>query len=243
MLLLLGTLVAGVLTTLAPCVLPLLPVIVGGSLDQSGKRSRRRAYLITASLGASVVLFTLVLKASTALIGIPTSVWQWVSGTILITLGLFSAFPSLWEHVSMRLSLQRRSAERLAAARQREGSVGAILTGAALGPVFTSCSPLYGYVIVTVLPASFGQGIALLIAYVIGLCGTLLVIALLGQRAIGAARWAADPHGWFRRGLGWIFIVVGIVIIAGWDKDLQTWVIENSPIRPWELDAEFIPQG
>ena len=243
MLLLLGALVAGVLTTLAPCVLPLLPVIVGGSFDQSGRRSRRRAYLITASLGASVVLFTLVLKASTALIGIPTTVWQWVSGSILIALGLFSAFPSLWEQVSMQLSLQRRSAERLAAARQREGSAGAVLTGAALGPVFTSCSPLYGYVIVTVLPASFGQGIALLIAYVIGLCGTLLVIALLGQRAIGAARWAADPQGWFRRGLGWIFIVVGIVIIAGWDKDLQTWVIENSPIRPWELDAEFIPRG
>lgn len=242
MLVLLGALVAGILTTLAPCVLPLLPVIVGGSLDQSSKRSRRRAYLITASLGASVVLFTLVLKASTALIGIPTSVWQWVSGSILIVLGLFSAFPSLWEHLSMRLSLQRRSAERLAVARQREGTVGAVLTGAALGPVFTSCSPLYGYVIVTVLPASFGQGIALLIAYVIGLCGTLLAIALLGQRFIGAARWAADPHGWFRRGLGWIFIVVGVAVIVGWDKDFQTWVIENSPIRPWELDSGFIPQ-
>lgn len=242
MLLLLGSLVAGILTTLAPCVLPLLPVIVGGSLDQSSKRSRRRAYLITASLGASVVLFTLALKASTALIGIPTSVWQWISGFILIVLGLFSAFPSLWDYVSMRLSLQQRSAERLAAARQREGTAGAVLTGAALGPVFTSCSPLYGYVIVTVLPASFGQGIALLIAYVIGLCGTLLAIALIGQRFIGAARWAADPHGWFRRGLGWIFIVVGVAVIAGWDKDLQTWVIENSPIRPWELDSEFIPQ-
>jgi cytochrome c biogenesis protein CcdA len=243
MLLLLGAFIAGVLTTLAPCVLPLLPVIVGGSLDQSSKCARRRAYLITASLGASVVIFTLALKASTALIGIPTSVWQWISGSILIALGLFSAFPAMWEYVSMRLSLQRRSAERLAAARQREGTTGAVLTGAALGPVFTSCSPLYGYVIVTVLPASFGQGIGLLIAYVVGLCGTLLAIALLGQRAIGAARWAADPHGWFRRGLGWIFIFVGIAIIAGWDKDLQTWVIENSPIRPWELDSEFIPQG
>lgn len=243
MLLLLGAFIAGVLTTLAPCVLPLLPVIVGGSLDQSSKRARRRAYLITASLGASVVIFTLALKASTALIGIPTSVWQWISGSILIALGLFSAFPAMWEYVSMRLSLQRRTAERLAAARQREGTTGAVLTGAALGPVFTSCSPLYGYVIVTVLPASFGQGIGLLIAYVVGLCGTLLAIALLGQRAIGAARWAADPHGWFRRGLGWIFIFVGIAIIAGWDKDLQTWVIENSPIRPWELDSEFIPQG
>jgi len=243
MLLILGAFVAGVLTTLAPCVLPLLPVIVGGSLDRSSKRARQHAYLITASLGVSVVVFTLLLKAGTALIGVPTSVWQWVSGVILISLGLFSAFPSLWDRVSMRLSLQRVSHQGLAAAERREGNTGAVLTGVALGPVFTSCSPLYAYVIVTVLPASLAQGVVLLTAYVIGLCGTLLAIALLGQRAIGAARWAADPRGWFRRGLGWVFIFVGIAVIAGWDKDLQTWVIENSPIRPWELDAGFIPQG
>ena len=240
-LLIVGALVAGVLTTLAPCVLPLLPVIVGGSIDKSGQAARRRAMVITASLGVSVMLFTLVLKASTALIGVPTEVWQWLSGVLLIALGLISVFPSVWEMVSMRLSLQSRSTKRLADARQREGMSGAVLTGAALGPVFTSCSPLYGYVIVTVLPASFARGITMLVAYTIGLCGTLLVIALLGQRAIGKARWAANPHGWFRRGLGILFIFVGIAVIVGWDKDLQTWVIENSPIRPWELDSEFIP--
>jgi cytochrome c biogenesis protein CcdA len=223
-------------------VLPLLPVVVGGSIDQSGRKARQRAIVITASLGISVVLFTLILKASTALIGVPTEVWQWVSGILLIALGAISVFPSLWEAVSMRLSLQSRSTKRLVEARQRQGVSGAVLTGAALGPVFTSCSPLYGYVIVTVLPASFVRGITMLLAYTIGLCGTLLIISLLGQRAIGKARWAADPHGWFRRGLGVLFIFVGIAVIAGWDKDLQTWVIENSPIRPWELDSEFIPR-
>jgi len=242
LILVVGALVAGVLTILAPCVLPLLPVVVGGSIDQSGRKARQRAIVITASLGISVVLFTLILKASTALIGVPTEVWQWVSGILLIALGAISVFPSLWEAVSMRLSLQSRSTKRLVEARQRQGVSGAVLTGAALGPVFTSCSPLYGYVIVTVLPASFVRGITMLLAYTIGLCGTLLIISLLGQRAIGKARWAADPHGWFRRGLGVLFIFVGIAVIAGWDKDLQTWVIENSPIRPWELDSEFIPR-
>lgn len=241
-LLVVGALVAGALTTLAPCVLPLLPVIVGGSIDQSGRKARRHALIITASLGASVLLFTLILKASTALIGVPTEVWQWVSGILLISLGAISVFPSLWEAVSMRLSLQSRSTTRLSDARQRQGVWGAVLTGAALGPVFTSCSPLYGYVIVTVLPSSFARGITMLIAYTVGLCGTLLVISLFGQRVIGKARWAANPHGWFRRCLGALFIVVGIAVIAGWDKDLQTWVIENSPIRPWELDSEFIPR-
>lgn len=242
MLLLLGALVAGVLTTLAPCVLPMLPVIVGGSLGPSSAQARRRAYLITASLGLSIVVFTLILKATTALIGIPSSVWQWLSGGILILLGLVSLFPGIWERASAAMRLQERSTTRLASARQRQGATGAVLTGAALGPVFSSCSPMYGYVIVTVLPASFAEGMALLLAYVVGLCAALLAIALAGQKVIGKARWAADPHSWFRRGLGLVFILVGLAIAFGIDKDVQTWVIQNSPIAPWELDSGFIPQ-
>ncbi len=241
MLLLTGAFIAGVLTTLAPCVLPLLPVIVGGSIGHSGSKSVNRALLISGSLGLSVILFTLLLKATTYFIDIPNSFWQWVSGLILICLGLFAAKPLLWERVSMKLSLQSRSTPLLSKARARQGKLGAVLTGAALGPVFSSCSPLYAYVIVTVLPASFAEGMALLFAYSLGLCGTLLAVALIGQRLIKSAGWAVDPEGVFRRGLGWIFIIVGVVIIAGWDKDLQTWILENSPIRPWEIDSNFIP--
>jgi cytochrome c-type biogenesis protein len=240
MLLLVGALIAGVLTVLAPCVLPLLPVIVGGSLGPSTKEGRRRAYIIAASLGISIVVFTLALKATTALIGVPTSVWQWVSGLVLIGLGTISLFPSIWDRISAALRLQERSNARLTSAQKKQGLAGAALTGAALGPVFTSCSPMYGYVIVTVLPASFAQGLLLLGAYVVGLSATLLAIALLGQKFIGKARWAADPHSWFRRGIGLVFILVGIAIILGLDKDLQTWIIQTSPIAPWELDAQFI---
>ncbi len=243
MLLLLGAVAAGVLTTLAPCVLPMLPVIVGGSLGPSSRESRRRAYVITASLGTSIVVFTLVLKATTALIAIPTDVWQWLSGGILVLLGVASLLPATWDRVSARLSLQERSTGRLSAARRQPGTLGAVLTGAALGPVFSSCSPMYGYVIVTVLPASFAQGLVLLLGYVVGLCATLLAIALLGQRFIGRARWAADPHSWFRRGLGVAFILVGLTILTGLDKEIQTWILENSPVAPWELDSGFIPAG
>jgi cytochrome c biogenesis protein CcdA len=90
-----GALVAGVLTTLAPCVLPLLPVIVCGSLGPSTAVNRKRIYLLTLSLGFSVLMFTLLLKATTALIDIPTSVWQWISGIILIALGIVTIFPKV----------------------------------------------------------------------------------------------------------------------------------------------------
>ncbi len=267
---LLGAFVAGVLTTLAPCVLPLLPVIVGGSMagavgavpaatagadtatgaaggtaTATAVRAARsaavtRALVIVTSLGISILVFTLALKATTSLIGIPTEVWQWISGGLLILLGIVGAFPDLWERLSARLSLQARTAQGLGSARQREGLAGNALTGAALGPVFTSCSPLDGYVIVTVLPAEPVRGLILLGTYILGLCLTLLVIALAGQRVVSRFGWAADSHGWFRRGLGIVFIVVGLLVATGAMKALEAWLVTNSPLAPWNLDANFI---
>lgn len=256
MLIFLGAVLAGVLTTLAPCVLPMLPVIVGSSLvtteaAQDGpeaqrkaarKLARRRAYVITASLGASIAIFTLLLKATTALIDIPAQLWASIAGGILIVLGLTGLFPAAWDRVSAFFQFQSRSTGRLAAARQRDGITGQSLTGAALGPVFSSCSPLYGYVIVTVLPADFAYGLFLLAGYLLGLCATLLAISLAGQRLLRNVRWLADPHGWFRRILGAAFVLIGVAILTGFDKTMQAWILEHSPIAPWALDQGFIPE-
>lgn len=244
MLALVGAFVAGVLTTLAPCVLPLLPVVVGGSvIDRAQARPSplRRALVVTVALGASVVVFTLALRSSTALLGVPSAAWSWLSGGLLVLLGVGMAFPAVWEAVSARLDLQGRSARGLGAATRTGGTAGAVLTGAALGPVFTSCSPLYAYVVVTVIPAEPARGLLLLAAYVVGLCGTLLLVALAGQRVVRRLGWAADAHSRLRRGLGGLFLLVGVAVLFGWDRDLQAWVIEHSPIRPWELDSGFIP--
>jgi cytochrome c biogenesis protein CcdA len=257
--LLAGALVAGVLTVLAPCVLPLLPVVVGESVVPPAARTagggggtvvaappRRlvgtsRALVVTASLGVSVLAFTLLLQASTAFIGVPRQVWQSLSGGLLVVLGLVLVLPHLWDRISTRLSFGSATGRRLAAARSRDGVAGAVLTGAALGPVFSSCSPLYGYVIITLLPAEPVFGLALMLTYVVGMCATLLAVALAGQRAVRRLRWAADPDGWFRRGTGLVLVAVGLLVLTGLDHALQTWVIENSPIRPWELDSGFVP--
>lgn len=68
---------SGILTVLAPCVLPLLPVILGGSL---AGQSKKRPYIIIASLILSLLLFTLLLKASTVLIHVDPIVWDYVAG-------------------------------------------------------------------------------------------------------------------------------------------------------------------
>ncbi|GAA4393499.1 hypothetical protein GCM10023153_13530 [Ornithinibacter aureus] len=235
-----GALLAGALTTLAPCALSLLPVIVGGSVSgASDGAAVRRALLVTGSLGASVFVFTLALKATTALIDVPPSVWRWISGGLLIALGVVAVIPELWDRVSVATGLSSRSARGLSAANQRGGTLGAVLTGAALGPVFTSCSPLFAYVVVTVLPAEPARGLALLTAYVIGLVSVLFAIALAGQRLVRRLRWAADPHSLFRRGLGVLFVVMGVLIATGLMQDVEAWVLENSPIAPWEIGADI----
>lgn len=235
-----GALLAGALTTLAPCALSLLPVVVGGSVSGAADRDAvRRAVLVTGSLGASVFVFTLALRATTALIDVPPSVWQWVSGGVLVALGLVAVFPEVWDRLSVGSGLSSGSARGLSAAHRRGGTLGAVLTGAALGPVFTSCSPLFGYVVVTVLPAEPARGLALLTAYVAGLVGVLLPIALLGQRAVRRLRWAADPHSWFRRGLGMLFVVMGLLIATGSMQDVETWVLDHSPVAPWEIGSDI----
>lgn len=237
---LVGALLAGALTTLAPCALSLLPVVVGGSVHGAADGgARRRAVIIAASLGVSVAVFTLILKVSTALITIPASVWRGLSGGLLVVLGVFALFPNLWDRISVASGLGAASATGLQRAHGRRDTVGAIITGAALGPVFTSCSPMFGYLVVTVLPAELGRGLLLLAAFVAGLVGVLLVIALIGQRAVQRLRWAADPHARWRRALGVLFIVIGVLIATGLMLSIEAWLVENSPIRPWEFGADL----
>lgn len=214
----------GVLTILSPCVLPLLPVIVGGSLAAEHKL---RPYIITVSLAASVVVFTLLLKWSTTLIDIPFQVWSTVSGVLVLALGIVTLFPAIWEKVSEALRLADRSNKALAQNARKESWGGAVLTGVALGPVFSSCSPTYALILATVLPQSFATGTLNLIAYGLGLASILLLIALFGQRVIQKVKWAADPTGWFKRVIGVLFVLVGLMIITGVDKKIETALVER----------------
>ncbi len=237
MLLLLVSFLSGALTVLAPCILPVLPIIIGGSVQGGQKRN---PYLITGSLAIAIVLFTLALKFSTAFINIPQSVWSGISGGILIIFGLISVFPRAWDALNVKLGLGNRSEQILATSREKKTRFGDILIGLSLGPVFSSCSPTYFLILATVLPRSLATGIVYLIAYALGLALVLLLISLLGQRFIQKARWAANPNGWFKRGLGILFILVGIFILTGADKRLQTFLLEKGYFNITNLEQSIL---
>jgi cytochrome c biogenesis protein CcdA/thiol-disulfide isomerase/thioredoxin len=225
MLLLAISLLAGLLTVLAPCTISLLPVIVGGTL--SGGSSTRRVVVVTLSLGVSVIAFTLLLKASTALINVPQTFWQGLSGVIIIALGIAMIFPRLWDAIPFLNSLNKESNKALAVGYQKQNIAGDILTGAALGPVFSSCSPTYFLILATVLPRSIPEGIIYLLAYSIGLCGGLFVVALAGQKLLAWLGVASDPNGWLKRVVGVLFLALGLAIFFGYDKVAEAWATEH----------------
>lgn len=235
--------VAGLLTALAPCVLPLLPIILGGSLAGE-KKDKWRPYIITGSLVISLILFTLLLKASTAFIGIDPRVWAIASGTLVIILGFFMLFPDLWVQVISKFGIEHRSQGLLGKAYKQENSViSAILIGAALGPIFSSCSPTYAWVIATVLPSSALLGMFYLTFYVLGVATALLAIALLGRRLLARIKWASNPKGWFQRGIAVLFIIVGIFVATGLDKKVQTYLVEKDFLNIKLLEEKLVPEN
>ncbi len=225
---------AGILTVAAPCVLPLLPVIVGGSIAVEGRKNHWwRPLVITGSLAASVVIFTLLLKATTALLGVPQFVWNSISGVIVLLFGVTLLFPHAWEWFVLKTGLYGRSNTLMQqTGRTHPGLARDILIGASLGPVFSSCSPTYALIVAVVLPTSFFQGLGYLVAYALGLATILLLVAIVGQSLVKKLGWLSNPSGWFRKVIGVLFVVVGLATLTGLDRSFQTYVLDQGWYDP-----------
>lgn len=223
---------AGVLTVAAPCILPLLPIVLGSSLyadplsQRSSKFSLRRPLVVISSLAVSILVFTMLLKATTVLIGVPVFVWSIITGGILVLFGMSLVLPHLWQAITVRVGIYQFSNKLLGSSQSQKGVLGDIVLGAALGPIFNSCSPTYALIVATVLPVSFLQGFAYLIAYVLGIACVLLAIAFGGQKVVKKLNFFANPNSKFRKGVGVVFVMTGLLIMFGVEKTIQTFVLE-----------------
>lgn len=212
---------AGILTVLAPCILPLLPIIIGGSVAGG---SKKRAYTVIGSLIASVILFTLLIKVSSVFLNVAPETWKYLSGIILGFLGLTMIFPKLWESLPFVGDMSVSSNKVLGMGMQKKNFIGDIIMGAALGPVFSTCSPTYFVILATVLPSNFTLGLVYLFAYSIGLGLSLLAISLFGQKLADKLAVTSDSRGSFKKIIGVLFLAVSLLIVTGYDKKVQVWV-------------------
>ncbi len=240
MFLLLTSFLAGVLTIGAPCVFPVLPIIIGGSVADENKS---RPFIVIASLSVSLVIFTLLLKVSSLLIMVDPKFWTYFSGGIVLIFGLITLFPKIWEKIANTLKLSQTSNTFLQNSSQRSGILGSILIGAALGPVFSSCSPTYALIVATILPQSFLFGLVNIIIYVLGLAFMLLLISVFGQRFVTKFKWLADPEGKFKKVLGIIFVLVGLLIITGYEKKIETFLVESGIYRVSNVELRLLEKS
>jgi len=236
------SILAGVLTILAPCVLPLLPVIVGTS-DGSKRKVSRQSITVILSLSVSVILFTLLIKATTLFFTIPESFWQWFSGSVLIILGIVTIFPKLWSNIAFIQSIHKVSNKSLGSGYQKKSIYGDIVVGASLGPVFTTCSPTYFFILATVLPASLLTGMIYLFGFTFGMALSLLFVAYLGQKMTQKIVAKEKTIDVVKKGFGILFIIMGLVFITGYDKKLSTLILDSGYGATINLEERLIEQS
>jgi peptide methionine sulfoxide reductase msrA/msrB len=220
------SILAGIFTVLAPCILPLLPVVIGAS-EEGSRRISSRALVVIGSLSLSVVFFTVLLKATTLFITVPQSVWTTFSGLVIILVGMAIVWPSIWIRVPYINKLSILGNKAVGAGYQKKSYMGDALIGAALGPVFTTCSPTYLFIIATVLPASFIVGGIYLIGFTLGLALSLLLIAYFGQHLVNKITQHMNSAGAVKRAFGVLIILVGVAILTGYDKKVETLILDS----------------
>ncbi len=103
-----------------------------------------------------------------------------------------------------------------------------------LGPVFSTCSPTYTLLLATVFPVSLLAGMVYTLVYALGLSLVLLAIAIFGASLVKKLKVFADERGMFRKILGLILVVVGLLIVTGIDKRIETYLVTHYDVTSIE---------
>ena len=199
--------VAGIVTALSPCVLPVLPIVLAGGA------TGRRPLAIVAGIVVSFTVFTLFAAWLLDLVGLPQDLLRNLAIALLLVVALTLLVPQVGELLARPLqALTRRGSGDLG---------GGFFLGASLGLVFVPCAgPVLAAVTVIAAKRDVGlDGVLLTLAYALGAALPMLAIAFAGQRAARAFRSHAE---WIRRGAGVLVAAAAIAIALGVDQELQT---------------------
>jgi cytochrome c biogenesis protein CcdA len=201
--------VAGLITAVSPCVLPVLPIVFAGGAGEH----RRRPFATIAGLAVtflvSILFATLLLDA----LGLPKDLLRNVSIALLFVLAATLIFPQVGVWIERPLSrLSRRPSGDLG---------GGFLLGCALGFVFVPCGgPAIALVTTSAAAHEFGfKTIAVAVAYTLGVSAVLLAIALGGRRASNALRVGVQR---FRVAFGAILAAAAVALVFNLDTRAQS---------------------
>jgi len=146
----------------------------------------------------------------------------------------------MWARIPYINKLSALSNKAVGSGYQKKSYKGDMLIGLALGPVFTTCSPTYLFIIATVLPSAFFVGFIYLMGFAIGLASSLLLIAYFGQKIVNKITARMQTAGRIKQVFGVLIILVGVAVLTGYDKKIETLILDSGYGATIQLEDSLI---
>lgn len=231
-------LLAGLLSTLSPCVLPILPILLG-----SATAAHPRAPLaLAAGLALSYAVIGTLIAWMGASIGLDASLFRNVGALVLGGLGLVLMSSTLQQRFASATSSVGDAGNNFISSLNVSGLGGQFAIGLALGVVWSPCvGPTLGAAIVLASQGTHLPQIALLMGvFGIGAALPVVILAYLFRVAMMKVRGQLMQAGKTgKRVLGLIMVVIAAMILTGVDKPLEAWLVQISPEWLTALTTRF----
>lgn len=218
-------LLAGVLTIAAPCILPMLPILLGASLGQSGKK---RPYFIVLGFVISFTAAALILSFIIESFGLGPNVLRNIAIFFLAVFGVFMVWPKPFELLTLHLSGAINKASQ---AGSKQGNLGGLLLGLTLGLVWTPCAgPVLGSILTLVATqGSTIKSVLLMLAYALGAGIPMLIIAYGSQYITTKVRSIARYTTILQQIFGVLIFALAIAMFFQLDILIESKLVSGSP--------------
>ena len=229
---------AGVLSILSPCVLPLLPVILGTAVTEH----RFGPAALASGLAVSFVAIGMFVATVGFGIGLDAGVFRLIAALLLITVGVILLIPQLQTQVAAAAAPISGWTESQFGGVSTSGLKGQFALGLLLGAVWSPCvGPTLGAASVLAAQGKDLVQVSLvMLAFGLGAALPLLLLGMLSREAL--LRWRGrlmDAGKGGKTILGGLLIVVGLFIVTGVDKQIEAALVQASPAWLTELTTRF----
>lgn len=229
---------AGLLSILSPCVLPLVPIVLGAAVAAH----RFGAVALAAGLAISFTALGLLLAAAGFGLGIDAGTFRLAAAAIMIVLGAILLVPSWQARLAAAGSPVSGWVDRSFGGAAGSGLAGQFAIGLLLGAVWSPCvGPTLGAASLLAAQGKDLPQVALTMAvFGIGAALPLILLGLLSRVTLMSVRSRLMSAGKLGKGLlGAAFILIGAAIISGADKRVEAALVDASPQWLTELTTSF----
>jgi cytochrome c-type biogenesis protein len=213
---------AGVLTIASPCVLPILPIILGTALE---KASRARPLFITLGFTLAFAAFGMLLSVVSTFAGLAQEALRNLSIGLLALAGLAGLWPRPYQWLMARVG---QALHRVgdAGASAGAGNGGGFVLGMSLGAAWTPCAgPVLASILALVARSqNLGWAALLLVCYAVGAGIPMLVIAYTGQYATTRVRALARHTQRLQQVFGALVLCTAAAMLFHFDVVAYAWL-------------------